>query len=894
MRFQSRFASIVVKTVQAFAAVGVLGGILLSFQNCGQGFEVASKNQRGLASLSVGAVVLPSPAMGGDSNPRAQISRFLYDDMVITGDQVQALDSIFTEGASREEVLANRYAWRTPQIQLRMDPNTGFSAADATLVYNNVKAACARWSATSKFSCVDFTDESLPYLWVTRSNVPLSLFGGQSVCGTGSFSCATVGRGIIGQGEYVTPFVAIHADHKNNMYTITHEMGHVLGFQHEHQRPGRDAFLTFRSDAPSSLGVITALKPASGADFDFGSIMGYNYAGSRHKDFVGRIGSTWYMAIRDEYVYEQLKESESRFITGNAGYPSPWDAKNAELIYGPPEAPHAGASCSIFGKSIKHGSRVGVYTSQEASSAFGLCAREARICQNGVIGKFVNNAFQADASGFATCNARCTVAGRPFKYGERMNFTYYSASQVPNGQSCESVAKRIDEYCEVGKMGPEKVVAGFASCSVGAAPQPVDCVGSWSSCSATCGGGKKTFTASTQPANGGKTCEQVYGTGAIHLNEVSCNTQACEPAGTPLAWATRPPATITGQVDDSAQVHEIKVSGGKAPYTYTITTPIFGGAVEHLFVSLQGVVTNGDDVVQSPSSDGAMKVRVRFLEQLAATNFGIEAKDSEGTVVKATINLTVNGKPVSGTKAYFDCQTTSNVLENYSMNGKVVAASDDYGKKGFYFIGGYDVVRNSWWSYNGSEWTEHGIADSSFSSWGSATTFDSNGRSGALFSSADLSDYPGGIIYLGYGKGETKKDAWAQMTSTESYVHCGVLPQPTPPPPPPPPAPNCKYWIEGPNPIPWMEEAVERISCSNLPTGAKVKIVGTWRNGVKQIDTEVTLKDNEFSYFFLNEDEALMGTFVRHLEVLDASGKEIFRTTPNLTIRVLGPEGILK
>jgi len=91
-----------------------------------------------------------------------------------------------------------------------------------------------------------------------------------------------------------------------------------------------------------------------------------------------------------------------------------------------------------------------------------------------------------------------------------------------------------------------------------------------------------------------------------------------------------------------------------------------------------------------------------------------------------------------------------------------------------------------------------------------------------------------------------------------------------------------------------MEGADERISCSNLPGGAKVKIVGTWRSGVPQIDDVVTLTNNEYTYSFFNDDEALMGTFVRHLEVLDASGKEIFRTTPNLTIRVLGPEGILK
>merc|ERR1711994_289961 len=66
------------------------------------------------------------------------------------------------------------------------------------------------------------------------------------------------------------------------------------------------------------------------------------------------------------------------------------------------------------------------------------------------------------------------------------------------------------------------------TCNNGACPTAVDCVGSWSgfgSCSATCGGGvqSRTYTITTNAENGGSQCPQVNGA----TQTQTCNNDAC-------------------------------------------------------------------------------------------------------------------------------------------------------------------------------------------------------------------------------------------------------------------------------------------------------------------------------------------------------------------------------
>lgn len=75
-------------------------------------------------------------------------------------------------------------------------------------------------------------------------------------------------------------------------------------------------------------------------------------------------------------------------------------------------------------------------------------------------------------------------------------------------------------------------------CNTGACP--VNCQGSWSSCSASCGGGTRTYRITTWPSGGGASCP--YNDG----DTMACNTQACAvPVNCRGSWSSCSPYSGT-------------------------------------------------------------------------------------------------------------------------------------------------------------------------------------------------------------------------------------------------------------------------------------------------------------------------------------------------------------
>ncbi len=126
----------------------------------------------------------------------------------------------------------------------------------------------------------------------------------------------------------------------------------------------------------------------------------------------------------------------------------------------------------------------------------------------------------------------------------------------------------------------------------------------------------------------------------------------------------------------------------------------------------------------------------------------------------------------------FSCTVSSANLAMFTMDGAILPASEDLGKIGYYYVAGYDVVRNEWWSFDGKNWARHNNSNATYLpiSGVTAQPLQAVGIRGSIFSSMDLTQFAGGKIYLGYGLGVTQMDAWNQLINSKRYGLCATLP----------------------------------------------------------------------------------------------------------------------
>lgn len=155
---------------------------------------------------------------------------------------------------------ASEYYWADPWpggiVPLLFDED--FTTAERALVWN----ACRVWSAGTSVRCVDRVTEQ-PYVRVTREVPECS---------------AHVGRRRDGKLSTLT----LGADHCWSPRTLQHEIGHLIGFIHEHQRSDRDDYVVFRpelltedqgADPTRNFAIIASTRDHT--PYDFGSVLHY-------------------------------------------------------------------------------------------------------------------------------------------------------------------------------------------------------------------------------------------------------------------------------------------------------------------------------------------------------------------------------------------------------------------------------------------------------------------------------------------------------------------------------------------------------------------------------------------------------------------------------------------
>lgn len=378
-----------------FGFFAVVGSVF-AFQNCGPNFEVVSGTDKN-SSLGQEMIVAGESLVVVDD---MLMSRAAYEEM-------QRTDQISAQGTLPRTLTK----WPDGRIPIRIASmrlksfGTSFSKdsfdgrATESEIANlraGLEEACAKWAAVANVRC-----EINPNVYDRQANPPeagvVFAYVGAGVCNSAGGSCATLGAPgtSTSTGTLQYPFIAMHRDilpNPMNKGVFLHEMGHILGFHHEHLRSDRSKYLDFNTAAIPS-GVSSADYSPNGnvrdyMEFDFASVMGYNIVSPEWDQWKNNTPG-YVFAIKREFMANHMRDIVSGGYSFSqwhgyrpAGVPSLGDAQMASAIYGLPR--DAKASCRLGDTTVPHGSFITAY-GPNIDPKLKFCESQPRVCDNGTL-----------------------------------------------------------------------------------------------------------------------------------------------------------------------------------------------------------------------------------------------------------------------------------------------------------------------------------------------------------------------------------------------------------------------------------------------------------------------------------------------------------------------------